>query len=404
MMLGTPRMMSGQRSGKGGGGAGAAGDGGVGGTFKDEDSAAPYDLSLRSIYLRECKRFRCKANSYLLKTLSETASSFDTLQSLDLSLNFVGRVGLRPVLAIIRLAPGLKWLSLADNWLNNESARELVDALYDHRGVSHLDLSRNPISHSAGKMLSDYASHNPAISTILLEGTLVNPALIRIISQKTARNGQGRPGSGASRGHKSKRSGFPAAIPRHDDTAYPSISQVLQVACDEAPSFWALNMLATTATGLPAFTPRCDDPTPESCSLDILFAVARDDRDPGHFQALVTLSRVAQTQGLKLSQSMCQSQSPSLSRSEKNNLSQSQVDLLPVLYRVTVSSGQMHQLPALSKVFKTTGLLASTSPMKRGWYAMRLVWTLVQKEAQSPQEDWSALSSVLNLVSKSQES
>ena len=104
-----------------------------------------------------------------------------------MSLTSAGRVGIRAVLEVIRVASRLERLTLADNWLNNDSVKEVVGVI-GTSNLHFLDLSRNPISHSAGKVLSDYAGRNRAIYSILLDGTLINPALIRIIHQKADTN------------------------------------------------------------------------------------------------------------------------------------------------------------------------------------------------------------------------
>eukprot|EP01004_Peranema_trichophorum_P005197 NODE_4067_length_1236_cov_9.752022_g3574_i0.p1 GENE.NODE_4067_length_1236_cov_9.752022_g3574_i0~~NODE_4067_length_1236_cov_9.752022_g3574_i0.p1 ORF type:complete len:344 (-),score=79.87 NODE_4067_length_1236_cov_9.752022_g3574_i0:169-1200(-) len=146
------------------------------------------DKSLREIYGKECETAKCKQNSYLLKILPSTPTTSHCLIELDLNLNFVGRNGLKPVLEVARRAYCLKKLCLADNFLNNDSVKEIVASLQSHTSLAYMDLSRNPISHAAGKMLARYASENKAIQSILLVDTLINPALIRIIQQTAGAN------------------------------------------------------------------------------------------------------------------------------------------------------------------------------------------------------------------------
>ena len=54
--------------------------------------------------------------------------------------------------------------------------------------MEEVDLSHNPISHLAGKMLSEYVGVNTQIVQLQLNDTLINPALIRIIERKAAAN------------------------------------------------------------------------------------------------------------------------------------------------------------------------------------------------------------------------
>ena len=63
-------------------------------TYANEFQAAHRDhegKSLRDVYAGQCEALQCKKNSYLLKSLSAVPNAFDTLTSLDLSLNFVGK-------------------------------------------------------------------------------------------------------------------------------------------------------------------------------------------------------------------------------------------------------------------------------------------------------------------------
>ena len=89
---------------------------------------------------------------------------------------------------VVRACSNCERVSVADNFLNNDSVKEIVSALMEHPGVRFLDLSRNPISHPAGKLLSDFASKSKTISEIKLCDTLINPALVKIIQSKANEN------------------------------------------------------------------------------------------------------------------------------------------------------------------------------------------------------------------------
>eukprot|EP00667_Euglena_gracilis_P005627 EG_transcript_5666 len=150
--------------------------------------------SPRAVYAAKCDELRCRKNSHLMRALPG-AVQWDSLTEMDLSWNFVGRVGVLPVLEVVRRSPNIIKLSLANNFLNNDSVREIVTHLVDHRCLGHLDLSRNPISHAAGKLLSRFAVQSPRLHTVLLEETLINPALVRIIQRNAAEKTAGRPAS-----------------------------------------------------------------------------------------------------------------------------------------------------------------------------------------------------------------
>eukprot|EP00670_Eutreptiella_braarudii_P009478 CAMPEP_0174307378 /NCGR_PEP_ID=MMETSP0810-20121108/1080_1 /TAXON_ID=73025 ORGANISM="Eutreptiella gymnastica-like, Strain CCMP1594" /NCGR_SAMPLE_ID=MMETSP0810 /ASSEMBLY_ACC=CAM_ASM_000659 /LENGTH=599 /DNA_ID=CAMNT_0015414411 /DNA_START=63 /DNA_END=1862 /DNA_ORIENTATION=+ len=176
--------------------------------------------SPREVYATKCNAHRCNKNSQLMKSLPDS-HQWDLLTELDLNLNFVGRVGIRPVLEVVKLSPNVRKLCLADNFLNNESVKDIVTALVRHPSLGHLDLSRNPISHAAGKMLSHFAVDSQALHTVLLEETLINPALIRIIQKKAASKLEG---------HQSGQPGFVAA-----DSVPAAAAAPLPVAASELP-------------------------------------------------------------------------------------------------------------------------------------------------------------------------
>eukprot|EP00668_Euglena_longa_P038517 GGOE01049535.1.p1 GENE.GGOE01049535.1~~GGOE01049535.1.p1 ORF type:complete len:577 (+),score=175.51 GGOE01049535.1:50-1780(+) len=146
--------------------------------------------SPRAVYASKCDELQCRKNSHLMRSLPGEVR-WDVLTEMDLSWNFVGRVGVLPVIEVVRRSPNVVKLSLANNFLNNDSVREIVKHLVDHRCLGHLDLSRNPISHAAGKLLSRFAIQSPGLHTVLLEETLINPALVRIIQRHAAEKATG---------------------------------------------------------------------------------------------------------------------------------------------------------------------------------------------------------------------
>eukprot|EP00906_Rhabdomonas_costata_P007427 RCo010634 len=141
--------------------------------------------TLREVYVGLCEKLRIRKNAHVLKLLPD---DFVKLEEIDLSNTYVGRVGIKPVLEMMRWCPNVKKLGAADNFLSNESIIDLVTLLADHEGLNYLDLRRNPISHAAGKALSKFVSTKATIYGVLLQGTLINPALVRIIEKKAEVN------------------------------------------------------------------------------------------------------------------------------------------------------------------------------------------------------------------------
>jgi len=139
--------------------------------------------SLR-VYLDSCKRHGCRPNTAVLQMLPKEGS----IKRLDLSLNFVGRIGLRPILDVISRAPQLQHVCLADNFLDNTAVSEVLSTLDGHKSLRSLDLSRNPISQAAGKLLASFVRNNANLVGVTLDDTLLSPSLKTGIMRKVERN------------------------------------------------------------------------------------------------------------------------------------------------------------------------------------------------------------------------
>ena len=113
-----------------------------------------------------------------------------SLPEFDLSLNFVGRLGLRPVLDVVRCSTGVQRLSFADNFLDNSSVIEISNAIDGIQSITALNMACNPISQSGAKTLNSLLRNNANIVDIQLSNTLINPALKASIQQKALANSQ----------------------------------------------------------------------------------------------------------------------------------------------------------------------------------------------------------------------
>eukprot|EP01060_Flectonema_neradi_P010888 TRINITY_DN17973_c0_g1_i1.p1 TRINITY_DN17973_c0_g1~~TRINITY_DN17973_c0_g1_i1.p1 ORF type:complete len:266 (+),score=24.86 TRINITY_DN17973_c0_g1_i1:80-877(+) len=157
----------------------------------DPVPAAPAEyagMSLRSIYAASCDANGCRKNTSLLRMLPSTTEEASSLKSLDLSLNFVGKIGIRPVLDVVRNASCLENLNISDNFLDNSSISELVATVDGLTQLTSIDLSKNPISQTGGKLINTLARNNSNIQNINVSGTLINPALKSSILQKVVMN------------------------------------------------------------------------------------------------------------------------------------------------------------------------------------------------------------------------
>lgn len=139
--------------------------------------------SLRDLYVAECKRVNCHANSQLVEALPATHDS-DLVTCIDLRRNFVGPVGAGPAVIVARHALRLHTLILAGNQIDNATVKFIVDSLANHPSLKHLDLSNNPISLSGGKYLLTLRSSVKSLRVLDVSKTLLSPAfIVRLTSQ-----------------------------------------------------------------------------------------------------------------------------------------------------------------------------------------------------------------------------
>ena len=145
-------------------------------------------MSVQDVYKAKCTELGCKTNSLLVKELCRVPDVFDTHTSLDLSNNFVGPKGLLPVLEVVKVSAGLRHLSLKDNQLTNQCVVNLTDVVQTHKGITSLDLSRNPITIGAGKAILEMIKVNNQIEEVTLRDTSVKDMLLRAIEMQLQKN------------------------------------------------------------------------------------------------------------------------------------------------------------------------------------------------------------------------
>jgi hypothetical protein len=180
-----------------------------------------------------CKRHNTHCNSLLKQTLVcstattsdstthdsdmpaplTSTSSLASVRHLDFSNNLFGRHGILPVLeTILPLCPNLESLNLSNNYLSNESIACLYTLLQPGERANnsllndesrnsgstspppflcprlqYLDLSRNPISSHAGKLLSRLVDSLAHLRNVRLDGTLMNKGLQAVVLTKCAK-------------------------------------------------------------------------------------------------------------------------------------------------------------------------------------------------------------------------
>ncbi|KAG5472016.1 hypothetical protein CUR178_02682 [Leishmania enriettii] len=144
------------------------------------------------VYREACRFYGVNPNSTLMHDLSITG--VDYFATLDLSSNYVGVMGLKPVLDLLQYnGDRLVSLSVCNNSLESEDVRDLCCALGGAAGrnLVHLDLSYNPFTNSAFPYLKELVSSLACIETLVMKGTLLFSRTLRelqgILEEKTIR-------------------------------------------------------------------------------------------------------------------------------------------------------------------------------------------------------------------------
>ncbi|KAG5495840.1 hypothetical protein JIQ42_02710 [Leishmania sp. Namibia] len=144
------------------------------------------------VYRQACRCYGVNPNSSLMHDLSITGA--DYFAALDLSSNYVGVMGLKPVLDLLQYnGERLVSLSVCNNSLESDDVRDLCCALRGPAGrnLVHLDLSYNPFTNSAFPYLKELVSSLACIETLVMKGTLLFSSALRelkgILEEKTIR-------------------------------------------------------------------------------------------------------------------------------------------------------------------------------------------------------------------------
>lgn len=145
-------------------------------------------LSLQEIYAKKCEDLECRKNSIIFNSLPTKPNIFDTLNAVDISKNFLGPKGMRPLLEVIRCCSNLKYLDLRDQQMTKEVVDELCAVLLNHPTVIRVNLSDNPLTIAAGAALSELAKSNTVIEQIILENTQIRPVMCNAIAAQLAKN------------------------------------------------------------------------------------------------------------------------------------------------------------------------------------------------------------------------
>ncbi|GET91121.1 hypothetical protein, unknown function [Leishmania tarentolae] len=141
------------------------------------------------VYRQVCGYHGVSPNPSVVRELG--GNDVDYFAALDLSSNYVGAEGLRPVLDLLQYnGEHLVSLSVCNNDLESDDVCDLCYALEGLAGKNlvHLDLSYNPFTNSAFAALKELVLSLPCIETLTLKGTLLSSVNTRELKGIAERN------------------------------------------------------------------------------------------------------------------------------------------------------------------------------------------------------------------------
>ncbi|KPA78924.1 hypothetical protein ABB37_05988 [Leptomonas pyrrhocoris] len=139
---------------------------------------------VEEVYQHACRFYGVTENSALVRQLKQAKENYIT--TLDLSSNYVGVKGLKPVLALLNFnGSHLISLSLCNNNFENEEVEQISRMLEGPAGENlvYLDLSFNPISSLALVTLQKLSKQLPRLESLLLRATLLPYGAVKELQQ-----------------------------------------------------------------------------------------------------------------------------------------------------------------------------------------------------------------------------
>lgn len=159
----------------------------------------PAEDSPCAVFLKACKDEGVKSpNPELVKFFCDH-STFDDIEEIDLSNNYIGNRGILSVLDVVEVLPNMRFINLSDQKLYNSDLGEntvkgnaIIDRLVEvckvHPSINALDLSGNPISNYAGRKLLSLVQINRRMCRVELTDTRVDFDLRKRIKDECEKN------------------------------------------------------------------------------------------------------------------------------------------------------------------------------------------------------------------------
>eukprot|EP01063_Lacrimia_lanifica_P000039 TRINITY_DN1001_c0_g3_i1.p1 TRINITY_DN1001_c0_g3~~TRINITY_DN1001_c0_g3_i1.p1 ORF type:complete len:1733 (+),score=651.29 TRINITY_DN1001_c0_g3_i1:59-5257(+) len=127
---------------------------------------------VHAAYLQLCESFSVRPNSGVVKYLSTlNLDQGNALSTLDASANHLGKMGLKVVCELTKCSQRLSVLNLAQQNINAATLAEMLGMLYTHKGLRKVDISQNPLSITAARMLTELAGQTERLEEVRVSGT-----------------------------------------------------------------------------------------------------------------------------------------------------------------------------------------------------------------------------------------
>eukprot|EP01006_Ploeotia_vitrea_P019902 TRINITY_DN52157_c0_g2_i1.p1 TRINITY_DN52157_c0_g2~~TRINITY_DN52157_c0_g2_i1.p1 ORF type:complete len:200 (-),score=21.63 TRINITY_DN52157_c0_g2_i1:437-1036(-) len=145
------------------------------------------EMPLQDVYIFHCDRYCCVPNSLFIAKLAE-ADNGGVLEHMDFSSNYIGTIGLLPVLEIADMLGTVKTLNFTAQRFNDSSIATICSILYDHPTLEDINLSKNPIGVKSARALHDLVSKNKVITNLDVSETHIPDDWVKKLQNATAVN------------------------------------------------------------------------------------------------------------------------------------------------------------------------------------------------------------------------
>lgn len=149
--------------------------------------------TLNDLYTYYCQRLHCKPNSGFCRFLDEEYERHGCkriLYSVDVSNNYCGKVGIKPVLDLVKNIKSIIFLNVSNNRLEHEQLEHLVYCLVLHPSIERVSLANNCLHDGSVNHIIKLLEANCCITELDVSGNRFLPASLALIKEKLQTNKQ----------------------------------------------------------------------------------------------------------------------------------------------------------------------------------------------------------------------